>query len=190
MKLYIKNMGGSDNYMKVKAILEDMDVKYNTFQSGEVDLKYPLSTQEMSELKDKLAAESFELINDKKNILVEKIKEVIITMINQEDTLPKMKNSIYISEKMNYSYTYLANIFSAVTGMSIENFIIERKIDRAKELITHNHMNLSEIARELRYSSVAHLSSQFKKITGLTPSFYKINNRKNRFFSKDKLAIS
>jgi AraC-like DNA-binding protein len=114
-----------------------------------------------------------ELLDDKKAILIEKIKNVIIEMVHYTDELPKMNYSDYISEKLNHDYTYLSNIFSEVKGITIQQYIINHKIERVKELLLYDEMNLTEISYLLNYSSVAHLSNQFKKVTGLSPSFFK-----------------
>ena len=114
-----------------------------------------------------------ELLDDKKAILIEKIKNVITEMIHYSDELPKVNYSDYISEKLNLDYTYLSNIFSEVKGITIQQFIIINKIERVKELLLYNELTLTEISHKMHYSSVAHLSNQFKKITGLSPSFYK-----------------
>src|SRR5690606_30869978 len=114
-----------------------------------------------------------ELLDDNRKIIIEKIKAVIIEMIHYSDELPKVNYSDYISEKLGYDYTYLANTFSEVKGITIQQFIIMNKIERIKELLLYNELNLTEISYLLHYSSVSHLSNQFKKITGLTPSFYK-----------------
>ena len=120
-----------------------------------------------------------ELIEDKKAVIIEKIKNVIIEMIHYEDEIPKVNFSDYLSSKLNYNYTYLANLFSETEAITIEHYIIMHKIERVKELIVYDDLNLSEIAWKLHYSSVAHLSHQFKKVTGLTPSFFKsLKNKK------------
>jgi AraC-like DNA-binding protein len=121
-----------------------------------------------------------ELMNDKKALLIEKIKKIIIEMVHYVDELPKTNFSDYLSEKLNYDYTYLANLFSEVQGITIEKFIISHKIERVKELIIYDELNLTEIAWLMHYSSVAHLSNQFKKITGLTPSHFKKLKDKRR----------
>jgi len=113
------------------------------------------------------------LLDDKKNILIERIKNIIVEMIHYSDELPKVNYSDYIAEKLGYDYTYLANIFSEVKGITIQQFIILHKIEKVKELLIYDELNLTEIAYKLHYSSVAHLSNQFKKITGLTPTYYK-----------------
>jgi AraC-like DNA-binding protein len=120
------------------------------------------------------------LLDDKKSILIEKVKNVIIEMIHYMDEIPKVNYSDYISDKVGYDYTYLANIFSEVKGITIQQFIILHKIEKVKELLIYNELNLTEISYKLHYSSVAHLSNQFKKITGLSPTFYKQLKNKRR----------
>ena len=112
-------------------------------------------------------------MDDKKAVLIEKIKNAVVMMVHHTDELPKMKNSVYISQTLQYDYTYLANFFSEATGITIEHYIIAHKIERVKELLLYDELNLTQIANKLNYSSVSHLSNQFKKTTGLTPSFYK-----------------
>jgi AraC-like DNA-binding protein len=119
-------------------------------------------------------------MDDKKAILIERIKSVIVEMVHYMDEMPKTKSSIYISEKLKHDYTYLANLFSEATGITIEHFIISHKIERVKELLLYDELNLTEISYKLNYSSVSHLSSQFKKVTGLTPSFFKKLKDKRR----------
>jgi AraC-like DNA-binding protein len=121
-----------------------------------------------------------ELMDDKKAMLVEKIKNVIVEMVHYADELPETNFSDYLSEKLNHNYTYLSNLFSEVKGITIEHYIIIHKIEKVKELIIYDELNLTEIAYKLNYSSVAHLSNQFKKITGLTPSFFKKLKDKRR----------
>ena len=119
-------------------------------------------------------------MDDKKAMLVEKIKNVIVEMVHYADELPETNFSDYLSEKLNHNYTYLSNLFSEVKGITIEHYIIIHKIEKVKELIIYDELNLTEIAYKLNYSSVAHLSNQFKKITGLTPSFFKKLKDKRR----------
>jgi AraC-like DNA-binding protein len=121
-----------------------------------------------------------ELLDDKRSILIEKIKNVITELIHYSDELPRVNYSDYISEKLGYDYTYLSNIFSEVKGTTIQQFIIINKIERVKELLLYDELNLTEIAYKLHYSSVAHLSNQFKKITGLSPSFFKQLKQKRK----------
>jgi AraC-like DNA-binding protein len=132
-----------------------------------------ITEKQREQLSKNLLKSGLELLEDKKSILIEKIKNVITEMIHYSDVLPKVNYSDYISEKLGYDYTYLANTFSEVKGMTIQQFIIIHKIEKVKELILYDELSLAEISYRLHYSSPAHLSNQFKKITGLTPSFYK-----------------
>jgi AraC-like DNA-binding protein len=113
------------------------------------------------------------MLDDKRSILIDKIKNVIIEMIHYNEEVPKVNYSVYISEILGYDYTYLSNIFSEVKGITIQQFIIIHKIEKVKELMLYDELNLTEISYRMNYSSVSHLSNQFKKITGLTPSFFK-----------------
>ncbi|MGE5943180.1 MAG: helix-turn-helix domain-containing protein, partial [Flavobacteriales bacterium] len=144
-----------------------------TVDLGEVNILEEISDMQRDQLKSLLLKSGLLLMDDKRAMLIEKIKNVIITMIHHADELPKIKFSNYLSEKLNYNYTYLANIFSENQGITIEQFILLHKIERVKELIIYDELNLTEISHKLNYSSVGALSNQFKKITGLTPSFYK-----------------
>jgi AraC-like DNA-binding protein len=147
---------------------------------GVVDIMEDLTPGQREELKTALLRSGLELMDDKRAVLIEKIKKVIIEMIHYTDELPKVNFSDYLSEKLDYDYTYLANLFSEVEGTTIEKFIIAHKIERVKELIIYDELNLTEIAWNMHYSSVAHLSNQFKKITGLTPSHFKNLKDKRR----------
>jgi AraC-like DNA-binding protein len=138
-----------------------------------VDLLEDITPAQREELKMNLLRSGLELLDDKKSILIDKIKNVIIELIHYSEDLPKVNYSDYISEKLDYDYTYLSNIFSEVKGITIQHFIILHKIERVKELLLYDELTLTQICHQLHYSSVAHLSNQFKKITGLTPSFYK-----------------
>ena len=140
---------------------------------GEIDLVHPISDVQIQELKSSLLNSGFELLQDKKSILIEKIVVTIIQMVHYENHFPKTNYSEYISEKLQYDYTYLANTFSEVKGTTIEHFIITHKIERVKELLVYNEQTLTEIAYKMHYSSVAHLSTQFKKVTGMTASHFK-----------------
>lgn len=171
--------------MLVKAELEKLGLNYGVIELGEVDVKDTITEQQRKQLRSNLLKAGLELMDDKKAILIEKIKNVIIEMVHYEDEIPKVKNSDYLSEKLQYDYTYLANLFSETTGTTIEHFIIIHKIERVKELMIYDELNLTEISYKLNYSSVAHLSSQFKKITGLTPSFFKSLKHKKRIPLED-----
>lgn len=159
--------------MVVKAELAKLGLDFVVVDLGMVQIMEDISAEDRETLRVNLLNSGLELMEDKKSILIEQIKAVIIEMIHySEDTL-KINYSDYISEKLNYDYTYLSNVFSEVKGMTIQQFIILNKIERVKELLLYDELNLTEISYKLNYSSVAHLSNQFKKVTGLSPSFYK-----------------
>jgi AraC-like DNA-binding protein len=180
MKLYIKYMVSIRCKMVVKAELKKLGLHFTTVDLGVVEIMENISQEQREQIKSGLLKSGLELMDDKKAILIEKIQNVIIEMVHYEDELPKVNFSDYLSEKLNYDYTYLANLFSETKGTTIEHFIILHKIERVKELIIYDELTLSEIAWRLHYSSVAHLSNQFKKITGLTPSYFKSLKRKKR----------
>lgn len=166
--------------MLVKSELEKLNLSYKTVELGEVELEENISGQKREELSQALLRSGLVLMEDKKSILVEKIKTIIIEMIHYSDKLPEVNYSVYISQKLNLNYTYLANLFAEVKGTTIEHFIIIHKIERVKELIIYDELTLTEIAALMQYSSAAHLSKQFKKITGLTPSHFKQLKNKRR----------
>jgi AraC-like DNA-binding protein len=159
--------------MMVKEELKNLGIEYVVVELGVVDILEDITEAQHDQLKANLKRSGLELLDDKRSILIEKIKNVIVEMIHYSDELPEMNYSDYISQKLGYDYTYLANVFSEVNGTTIQQFIIIHKIEKAKELLLYDELNLTEIAYKLHYSSVAHLSTQFKKITGLTPTFYK-----------------
>ena len=159
--------------MLVKATLTNLGICYRYVELGEADLTDDITEEQRKQLKGALLEPGLVLMDDHKAILVEKIKAVVVEMVHYDDEFPQVKHSIYISEKLHYNYTYLANLFSEVKGITLEQFIIIHKIEKVKELILYDELNLSEIAFKLNYSSSGHLSNQFKKITGLTPSFFK-----------------
>jgi AraC-like DNA-binding protein len=160
--------------------LHKLGLKYVVLDLGMVEVLEDITEEQRVSLKASLLRAGLELMDDKRAILIERIKTVIIEMIHYSDEIPTLNYSDYISEKLDYDYTYLANIFSEVKGITIQQFIISHKIERVKELLLYDELNLTEIAYKLHYSSVAHLSNQFKKVTGLTPSFYKSLKRKKR----------
>jgi len=180
MKLYIKNMVSLRCKMVVKAELEKLKINHTIVELGEVEIMNDLSIEKHTQLKDSLLKSGLELMDDKRAILVERIKNIIVEMVHYTDELPKVNISNFLSEKLKYPYSHLANLFSEVKGTTIEHFIIMHKIERVKELIIYDELNLTEIAYKLHYSSVAHLSTQFKKVTGLTPSFFKALKHKKR----------
>lgn len=159
--------------MVVHQELERLGIKNAVVDLGTVELLDDISTGQRQTLKENLLKTGLEILDDKKSILIEKIKNVVIEMIHYSDALPKENFSDYVSEKLGYDYTYLANTFSEVKGMTLQHFIIINKVEKVKELLLYDELNLTEISYKLNYSSVAHLSNQFKKITGLSPSFYK-----------------
>lgn len=173
MKLYIKYMVSLRCKMIVKEELRKLGIKFVVLDLGMVEILEYVSPEQMELLRAGLLRAGLELLDDKKSILIEKIKNIITEMIHYSEELPKTNFSDYISEKLGYDYTYLSNIFTEVKGMTIQHFIILNKIERAKELLLYNEMNLTEISYALHYSSVAHLSNQFKKITGLSPTFFR-----------------
>jgi AraC-like DNA-binding protein len=159
--------------MVVKSELEKLGLTCISVDLGVVEIKDDITSEQLTEFGENLRKSGLELLDDKKNILVEKIKSVVIEMVHYADELPKVNDSDHISEKLHYDYTYLSNTFSEVKGITIQQYIIQHKIEKVKELLLYDELSLTEIAYKLHYSSVAHLSNQFKKITGLTPTFFK-----------------
>lgn len=160
--------------MVVAAELEKLGIQYSNLTIGEVEVKGSMTDELKDALNLAIKKSGLELMNDKKSQLIEKIKNIIIELIHYSDEEIIVNFSDYLAEKLNLDYTYLSNIFSEVTGSTIQQFIIKHKIERAKELLVYNELSLSEIAWKLHYSSVQHLSYQFKKVTGLTASHFKI----------------
>jgi AraC-like DNA-binding protein len=163
--------------MLVKEELKNLGLHY-IVDMGFADIMEDITPDQREQLRIALLRSGLELMDDRKAVLIEKIKSVIIEMVHYSEELPKVNFSDYLSEKLDYDYTYLANLFSEVQGITIEKYIIFHKIERVKELIIYDELNLTEIAWNMHYSSVAHLSNQFKKITGLSPSHFK--NLKNK----------
>ena len=161
--------------MMVKAELLKLGLHYINLELGEVEIMGAISKSQREQLKISLLKSGLELMDDKRSMLIEKIKNVIVELIHYSDDKDELliNFSNYLSEKLEYDYTYLANLFSEVQGTTIEKFIIAHKIERVKELLVYNELTLTEIAWKLHYSSVAHLSNQFKKVTGLTPTHFK-----------------
>jgi AraC-like DNA-binding protein len=159
--------------MVVKAAAEELNIPYSAVDLGFIEIDQKLSDSIFEKFKAKLLKSGLEILDDKKSILIEKIKNVVIEMVHYADEFPKVNFSTYLSEKLGYDYTYLSNLFTEVKGTTIQEFIILHKIEKAKELIMYNEMSIADIAYTLTYSSAAHFSTQFKKVTGLTPSFFK-----------------
>jgi len=166
--------------MAVKEELKKLGLHYIVVDLGEVDIMENISMEKRNLLKINLLQSGLELMDDKKAMLIEKIKTIIIEMVHHSSEIIKVNFSDYLSEKMNHDYTYLSNLFSEVQGTTIEQYIISHKIERIKELIIYGEHNITEIAWKMNYSSVAHLSSQFKKVTGLSPTHFKQLKDKKR----------
>ncbi len=166
--------------MMVKAELDKLGLAYSIVELGEVEITGKLSMKKHDQLKAALHQSGLELMDDRKTMLIEKIKNIIVEMIHYADELPAMTFSVYLSLKLQQDYTYLATIFSQTKGITIEQYIIMHKIEKAKELLLYDELTLTEIAYKLHYSSTSHLSAQFKKVTGLTPTFFKALKQKRR----------
>jgi AraC-like DNA-binding protein len=166
--------------MVVKEELKKLGLHFIVVDLGEIEIMEDMSELQHQALKEALFASGLELMDDKRAVLIEKIKTVIIEMVHYSDEVLKINFSNYLSEKLHYDYTYLSNLFSEVKGVTIQQFIIIHKIERVKELLLYDELNLTEISYRLQYSSVAHLSNQFKKITGLTPTEFKQLKSKHR----------
>lgn len=166
--------------MMVKEELIKLGLHYVLIDLGVLEILEDVTAEQREQLRVNLLRSGLELLDDKKAILIDKIKSVIIEMIHYADELPDVNYSEYISQKLDYDYTYLANVFSEVKGITIQQFIITHKIEKVKELLLYDELNLTEISYKLHYSSVAHLSNQFKKVTGLSPTFYKRLKQKRK----------
>jgi AraC-like DNA-binding protein len=166
--------------MAVKSELERLGLKYTSMELGLVEINREISLEQRILLDAGLKKSGLELMDGRKSILIEKIKIIIIELIHYSDNPLKVNLSDHLTSKLKYDYTYIANLFSEVQGTTIEHFFIYHKIERVKELLVYDELNLKEIAFKLHYSSVAHLSNQFKKVTGLTPSHFKQLKHKRR----------
>lgn len=179
MRLYIKYMVSIRCKMVLKEELDKLGIHYSMLDLGTVEVPDSIEPLQLIKLKVALLKSGLELMDDKKAMLIEQIKNVIIEMIHYSEEVPKVNYSEYISEKLGQDYNHMSKIFSEVKGITIEHFIIAHKIERVKELLMYDELNLTQISYMLNYSSVSHLSQQFKKVTGLTPSFFKhIKNQK------------
>jgi AraC-like DNA-binding protein len=180
MKIFIKYMVSLRCKMIVKSELNSLGLHNHNVELGVIEILDECSSDQLKQFDVNLRKSGLEIIDDQRAILIEKIKNVVIEMIHYSDDLPLMNYSDFISEKLEYDYTYLSNMFSEITGLTIQHYIILHKIEKVKELILYDELSLTEISFRLHYSSVAHLSNQFKKITGLTPSFFKKIGSKRR----------
>ena len=186
MKIYIKYMVSRRCKILVQDELLKLGLHYGAVELGEVEVKGPVTAAQRDQLKAALLKSGLELMDDKRAILIEKIKNIIVQIVHYTDEGLKTKNSDFISEKLDLDYTYLANLFSETTGITIEHYIIAQKIERVKELLLYDELTLTQIANDLGYSSVSHLSNQFKKATGLTPTYFKqIKQYKRRLALED-----
>ncbi|OGU12364.1 MAG: AraC family transcriptional regulator [Ignavibacteria bacterium GWB2_35_12] len=166
--------------MMVKEELKKLGLHYIMVELGEVEIMENITAEQREQIKIALLKSGLELMDDKKAMLIEKIKNIIVELIHYSDEELKINFSDHLSNKLNHDYTYMANLFSEVQGTTIEQFIISHKIERIKELIIYDELNITEIAWKMNYSSVAHLSNQFKKVTGLSPSHFKQLKDKRR----------
>ena len=173
MKIYIKNMVCSRCKMVVKSILENEGLVAESVELGEVELKETPTKIQIVKLETALKQLGFEIIDNHKSEIIEKIKNTIVTLVHHSKEQLKTNLSAFITSKIHYDYSYLSKLFSEVEGTTIEKYLIIQRIERAKELLVYNQLTLSEIADQLSYSSVAYLSSQFKTITGITPTYFK-----------------
>ena len=172
-KLYIKNMVSSSCKMVVETVLELLEFRFTKVELGEVEILGEPDEKKLEQLRALLRELGFDLITNRRNVLVEKIRNAIVEMVFSNEEMPRTKFSDYLSKKLNLDYSYLSHLFSEERGTTIEHCIMSHKIEMVKEMLLSDELTLSEIAYKLNYSSVAHLSNQFKKVTGLTPSHFK-----------------
>lgn len=180
MKIYIKNMACESCKVVVREALEELEIPTVKVELGEIVTKVDVSDEEKLALNKKIKKVGLELLEKKDGILIEKIRQIILDYVYKSDEKPDVNFSTILSKELNMSYSYLANFFSEIEATTIEQYIIALKIERIKELIMFDELTLSEIAYQLHYSSVAHLSGQFKKVTGLTPTHFKSLKEKRR----------
>ena len=185
LKLFIKNMVCLRCKMVVKEELLKLGLHFVTIELGEVEVMENISAGQRDQLKAALLKSGLEVMDDKKSVLIQQIKTAIIELVHYSKEPLIIKCSEFLSTKLNYDYTYLANLFSEVQGTTIEKFLITHKIERVKELLIYDELNLTEIAYLMHYSSVSHLSAQFKKVTGLTPTHFKQLKDKRRSLLED-----
>jgi len=185
LKLYIKNMVCIRCKMVVKDELTKLGIPYTTVELGEAELPENIPDDLRASVKTALLRFGLELMDDKKSILIQKIKTVIVELVHYSEEPLTVNLSVYLSQQLQHDYTYLANLFSETQGTTIEKFFISHKIEKVKELLVYNELNLTEIAFQMHYSSVAHLSTQFKRVTGLTPTYFKKLKNKRRSMLDD-----
>jgi len=185
LKLYIKNMVCIRCKMVVKDELTKLGIPFTAVELGEAELPENISDDLRASVKAALLRFGLELMDDKKSILIQKIKTAIIELVHYSEEPLTVNLSVYLSQQLQHDYTYLANLFSETQGTTIEKFFISHKIEKVKELLVYNELNLTEIAFQMHYSSVAHLSTQFKRVTGLTPTYFKKLKNKRRSMLDD-----
>lgn len=185
MKFYIKNMVCIRCKMVVRDELNKLGISFASIELGEAEIVGMVSEQQREAFRIALHASGLELMDDKKRILIERIKNVVIELVHYSEEPLTVNFSVYLAGKLKLDYTYMANLFSEIQGVTIEKFIIIHKIERVKELLVYDEMNLTQIAYLMHYSSVAHLSTQFKKITGLTPTHFKMQKEKRQVIRKE-----
>lgn len=186
MKLFIKFDFNTICKKVLETQLNELNIKYRILAFGEIELLEKVPSETYTILNDTLNDYGIEIVENQKSILVQKIKDAIIDLVFNEDSEVNVKSSVYLSEKLGHSYGYLSNLFSEVTYTSIENFIIIQKIEYTKQLLLTTDLSLTEIAFKLNYSSVAHLSTQFKNATGITPSAFQRIISKRRHIAQQK----
>ncbi len=180
LRLYIKYMVSARCKMVVQTEIEKLGIQCATVDLGIIETLTDLSEEQLEVLRGNLSRVGLELLEDKKRVLVVQMKDAIIDLIYNSDEIPNINYSEYLSEKLGHDYTYLSGIFSEAKGITVQQFIILKKTERLKELLANSEMSLADIAYKLNYSSVAHLSNQFKKNTGLSPSNYREMMMENR----------
>jgi AraC-like DNA-binding protein len=185
MKIFIQNMVSLRCKMMVKTELDKLGLKFRSIELGEIELEVPITELERQELSFELHKSGLELMDDKRAMLIEKIINTVVEMVHYSDERKNINFSSLLSAKLNMQYSKLSEVFSKTKGITIEKFIILHKVERIKELIIYDELNISEIAIKLNYSSVAHLSNQFKRVTGLTPTFFKSLKKRVRFNLED-----
>lgn len=180
MKLYIKYMVSNCCKLMVKEEFNKLNIKISSIELGELEVQQKISVRQFDKIRAALLRNGHEIMEDKKSIQIERVKNAIIDMIHYSDELPEVNYSDYLSDKLECDYTSLSSLFSEVTGSTLQQFIIVNKIERAKELIIYNELSIKEIAYKLHYSSLPHFSNQFKKLTGLSPVYFKALKKRKR----------
>ncbi len=178
--LYIKNMVCPRCIMAVKGILDDEGIPYMNVSLGEITLSGKITDEKREGLNKRLGKIGFTIVNDRKGQLIEQIKNLVIEAIHYARSMEKVKWPEYLSDGLHLDYKYLSSLFSSVDSITLEQYIINQKIEKVKELLVYDELSLKEIAFQLDYSSTAYLSNQFKKVTGMTPTFFKQSFKHNR----------